>query len=238
MLNIWHIYHTKHKIGVLWDVSNLKNYTTWLQYRCKFATVWTDVVKYLLFYIPISLSSLFIFSFLFSLTLRFPLSSPCISSLPLRPVRDVHPQWRRHSSDDDGVAPTTTARSATLNLTSATQSHSSHSISPMLSHAWSRRSHLEAVVDLTLSHSTSLWLWVFFFFAAIWVDLMVVVGCGLWAVTVAVVVGCGGDGPLLSVWIDGYLFVWIGAESMVVWHLGGGCAWWLVFAGFFFFFSC
>ena len=30
-----------------------------------------------------------------------------------------------------------------------------------------------------------------FFFAAIWVDLMVVVGCGLWAVTVAVVVGYG-----------------------------------------------
>ena len=44
---------------------------------------------------------------------------------------------------------------------------------------------------------------------------MVVVGCGLWAVTVAVVVGCGGDGPLLSVWIDGYLFVWIGAESVI-----------------------
>ena len=34
----------------------------------------------------------------------------------------------------------------------------------------------------------------FFFFAAIWGDLMVVVGCGLWVVTVAVVVGCGGDG--------------------------------------------
>ena len=35
----------------------------------------------------------------------------------------------------------------------------------------------------------------FFFFliiAAIWVDLMVVVGCGLWEVTVAV--GYGGDG--------------------------------------------
>ena len=29
----------------------------------------------------------------------------------------------------------------------------------------------------------------FFFFTAIWVDLMVVVGCGLWPVTVAVVVG-------------------------------------------------
>ena len=34
----------------------------------------------------------------------------------------------------------------------------------------------------------------FFFFAAICFDLMVVVGCGLWAVIVAVVVGCGGDG--------------------------------------------
>ena len=35
----------------------------------------------------------------------------------------------------------------------------------------------------------------FFFFAAIWVDLMVVVGdCGLWAMTMAVVVGYGGDG--------------------------------------------
>ena len=34
----------------------------------------------------------------------------------------------------------------------------------------------------------------FFFLAAIWVDLMVVVGCGLWAMIVAVVVGCGGDG--------------------------------------------
>ena len=34
----------------------------------------------------------------------------------------------------------------------------------------------------------------FFFFPAIWVDLMVVVGYGLWAKTVAVVVGYGGDG--------------------------------------------
>ena len=39
------------------------------------ATIRTDVAKILLFYIPFSLSSLFIFSFLFSLTLRFPLSS-------------------------------------------------------------------------------------------------------------------------------------------------------------------
>ena len=50
--------------------------------------------------------------------------------------------------------------------------------------------------SLSAFHSASLWLWVYLFiyFTAIWVDLMVVVGCGLWAVTVAVVVGCGGDG--------------------------------------------
>ena len=92
MPNIWHIWHTKHKNGALWDVPNLKNYTTWLQYHCKFATVRTNVVKNLLFYILFSLSSLFIFSFLFSLTLRFPLSSPCTGSLFLRrwSFRDRH----------------------------------------------------------------------------------------------------------------------------------------------------
>ena len=35
---------------------------------------------------------------------------------------------------------------------------------------------------------------VFFFFCCNLVDLMVVVGCGLWVVTVTVVVGFGGDG--------------------------------------------
>ena len=99
MPNIWHIYHTKHKNEALWDVPNFKNYTTWLQYRCKFATVRIDVVKILLFYYSLfSLLSLhFFFSLLsllsyipvpslFSLTLRFPLSSPSIDSLSLRPV--------------------------------------------------------------------------------------------------------------------------------------------------------
>ena len=52
----------------------------------------------------------------------------------------------------------------------------------------------------------------FFFFAAIWVDFMVVVGCGLWAVTVAVVVGFGGDGrwwlsvSLMIMGLDNILF--------------------------------
>ena len=92
MPNIWHIYHTKYKNDALWDMLNLKNYTTCLQYRCKFATVRTNVVKNLLFYILFSLSSLFIFSFLFSLTLRFPLSSPCTGSFFLRrwSFRDRH----------------------------------------------------------------------------------------------------------------------------------------------------
>ena len=146
MPSIWHICHTKHKNGVLWDVPNLKNYTTWLQYPCKFATVRTDVAKVLLFYIPFSLSSLFIFSFLFSLTLRFPLSSPCTDSLSLRLVRDVHRQRQRHSSDDD-------------NALRHARSRSNHSISlqPLdLTHApatRSCRSHPEVAVDLMLSHA-------------------------------------------------------------------------------------
>ena len=59
------------------------------------------------------------FSFLFSLTLRFPLSSPCTDSLSLRLVRDVHRQRQRHSSDDD-------------NALRHARSRSNHSISPTL----------------------------------------------------------------------------------------------------------
>ena len=86
------------------------------------------------------------FSFLFSLTLRFPLSSPCTDSLSLRLVRDVHRQRQRHSSDDDN-----TLRHA--------RSRSNHSISlqPLdLTHApatRSCRSHPEVAVDLMLSHA-------------------------------------------------------------------------------------
>ena len=120
---------------------NLKNYTTWLQYRCKFATVRTDVVKVLLFYSPFSLSSHFIFSFLFSLTLRFPLSSPCIGSLSLRPVQDVHRQRRRRQR-----APPRSISLQPLDFT-----HTPATLD--LSHARSRRSHPEAAVNLTLSHA-------------------------------------------------------------------------------------
>ena len=110
MPNIWHICPTKHKNGALWDVSNLENYTTWLQYRCKFATVRIDVAKVLLFYIPFSLSSLFIFFF---------------SLLSHSPVPSLFGQSEMFTVSNDGVALTTTARSAMLDLTHApaTRSH-------------------------------------------------------------------------------------------------------------------
>ena len=59
--------------------------------------------NFLLFYILFCLSSLFIFSFLFSLIHRFPRSSPCTSSLSLWLVRDVHRQRRWSSFNDDSA---------------------------------------------------------------------------------------------------------------------------------------
>ena len=75
-IGIWHICHIKHKNETLSDVPNSKNYKTPLQYE-------QMLQNFLLFYILFSLSSLFIFSFLFSLIHRFPRSSPCTSSLSL-----------------------------------------------------------------------------------------------------------------------------------------------------------
>ena len=111
MSNIWHICHTKHKNGALWDVPNLKNYTTWLQYHCKFATVRTDVAKILLLYIPFSLSSLFIFSFLSLFS--------SLSLLPV-PVPSLFNQPEMFTGSNDGVALMTTARFATLDLADLT----------------------------------------------------------------------------------------------------------------------
>ena len=154
----------------------------------------------------------FIFPFLSSLSSFFLFSSLSLSgSLSLLPVLvpSLFDQSEMFTSNDDGVAPATTARSATLDqprsISPTLQPRSisptlqPRSISLMLSHA---RSHPEAAVDLTLfpllsvrlSLCLSLVVGFFFFLAAIWVDLMVVVGRGLWAVTVAVVVGCGGGG--------------------------------------------
>ena len=121
------------------------------------------------------------------------------SLLSHSPVPSLFNQFGMFTVSDDGVAPKMTARSTTLDLAPATQSHSSHSISPTLDLAdLTPRppsiSHLAILQPLYPSLVVG-----FFFSATIWVDFMVVVGCGLWVVTVAVVVGCGGDGPLLSV---------------------------------------
>ena len=159
-------------------VANLQRYGQMLQ-----------KIYYFIFPFLSPLSSFFLFS---SLSL-----SGSLSLLPV-PVPSLFDQSGKFTVSDDGVAPKMTARSATLDLAPATQSHSSHSISATLN-----------LTDLTpsppsISRSAtlqplylSLVVGFFFFFTAIWVDMMVVVGCGLWAVTVAVVVGCGGDGPLL-----------------------------------------
>ena len=45
MLNIWHISHTKHKNQLLSDVAYVPKLYHICPYRCKFATVWTNMVK-------------------------------------------------------------------------------------------------------------------------------------------------------------------------------------------------
>ena len=143
----------------------------------------------------------FIFPFLSPLSSFLLFSSLSLSDflslLPV-PVPSLFDQFGMFIGSDDSVAPTTTARSTTLDLSHARFSprgrHRSHPLpSPFCP-------------PFTLSLSGY-----GFFFAAIWVDLMVVVGCGLWVVIVAMVVGCGGDGRwwlsvLLMIMRDGIIY--------------------------------
>ena len=149
------------------------------------------------FIILYSLFSLLSLHFFFSLISHSLV--PSLFSLYWFPLSD---QSGMFTINDDGVAPTTTARSATLDLTPTTRSHSSHSISPTLQplDLADLTQRLPSISCSATLQPLCLSLVVgFFFFSAIWVDLMVVVGCGLWAMIVAVVVGCGSDGLLLSV---------------------------------------
>ena len=106
----------------------------------------------------------FIFPFLSPLSSFFLFASLSLSgslSLLLVPVPSLFDQSGMFTVSDDGVAPTTTMRSATLNLALATRSHprSNHSISPTLQPRWisptlsHAQSHPEAAIDLTLSHA-------------------------------------------------------------------------------------
>ena len=68
MLNIWHISHTKHKKQLLSDVAYVPKLYHLCSYRCKFATVWTDVVNQNnVFYLAFSLLSLLVLIFSLSL---------------------------------------------------------------------------------------------------------------------------------------------------------------------------
>ena len=130
----------------------------------------------------------FIFPFLSSLSSFFLFSSLSLSgSLSLLPVLvpSLFDQSEMFTSNDDGVAPATTARSATLDQPhSISPTLQPRSISLMLSHA---RSHPEVAVDLTvfplpsvrLSLCLSLVVGFFFFFGCNlgWSDG----GGGLWA---------------------------------------------------------
>ena len=70
MPNIWHICHTKHQKSLLSDVPNPIKFTTCEQYRCKFATVRTRMLKKKRKFFIHSLSSFFTFSLL-SLSFSF-----------------------------------------------------------------------------------------------------------------------------------------------------------------------
>ena len=168
MSNIWHICHTKYKNEALSDVSNSKNYKTPLQYHLKYETVRTDVAK--IFIVLYSLFSLLSLHFFFSL-------------LSHSPVPSLFDQSGMFTSSDDGIVSTTTARSATLDLTHfRSQPRSILPISPR----GCRRSHplpspLCPPFTLPLSGCGGFYFFLFFiFFAAIWVDLILVSNCGGW----------------------------------------------------------
>ena len=73
MPNIWHICHTKHQKPLLSDVSNLIKFDTCEQYRCKFATVRTRMLKKKIVFYSFSLILFYFFS---SLSFFFFFLSP------------------------------------------------------------------------------------------------------------------------------------------------------------------
>ena len=194
MLNIWHIYHTKYKNDALWDVPNFKNYTTWLQYRCKFATVRTNVVKiyYFIFSFLSPLSSFFLFSSLSlsgSLSL-LPVSVPSLfggeasetdmcqeqNSGADSDYRRAYPLWSTGTTRgwDSASEVEDHWRDWTLRVPTTLDQPCSISptlqpcsISPISPQGRHRSSSLSS---LSTFHSTSLWLWVFFLlqFGLIW----------------------------------------------------------------------
>ena len=158
-----------------------------------------------------------IFPFLSPLSSFFLFSSLSLfGSLSFLPVSvpSLFDQSGMFTDSDDGVAPTTTTRSATLDL----------------SHARSRRSHplpSPFCPPFTLPRFGCGFFFFFFFFAAIWVDLMVVVGYGDddWWWLLVLLMGCLGWGYGCLLWnLAG--FAWVCFELCFwlwwMWWLCGG----------------
>ena len=88
MLNIWHISHTKHKKSSQLDIVNVVKLFHLCPYRCKFATVWTDVVNQKLVFYSTFLSPLiFLFDFLSPFSESVSLS--LLSSKPVLPLLTI-----------------------------------------------------------------------------------------------------------------------------------------------------
>ena len=127
---------------------NLKNYTTWLQYRCKFAMVRTNVVKNLLFYI---LFSLLFLHFFFSLLSHSPV--PSLFGGEASETDTCQEQnsgansdyCREHILREARERQKVEIRPPKQKITDATELSEYRPRS--ISHARSRRSHPEAIVD-------------------------------------------------------------------------------------------
>jgi len=107
MSNIWQLWHTEHKNGILSDIPNLKNYATLLQYRLKYETVRTTIAKWdniiLLRFslssstdISLSVNSISFFSLCHSLSLPSSLCSRKLLKITLIPHCDLAADLASH----------------------------------------------------------------------------------------------------------------------------------------------
>ena len=88
MPNIWHICHTKHKKYLPSDMLYMPKLYHFCPYRCKFATVWTEMVnRNIVFNSAFSLLSLLVFIFSLLLT-----SNP--HQTQLLPQQRKNKMWR------------------------------------------------------------------------------------------------------------------------------------------------
>ena len=263
MPNIWHIYHTKHKKHRIPDVPNPITFTTCEQYRCKFATVRNkNGIILIIFYSQFSLLSLhFHFIFFSSLSpvasilsiLSFPFNLRSVWQWPLSP--EAQAAWATSSPLMAHEPSSSPSLSDLIDLFLSLLVVVVFIVVDWLRFVDRRWCGFWVGVDVGFDVGfglASMWVlgrrWCGFR-RGFWVDVVGVrfgMGEGWWRLLRMIWIGegycwCLFDEMMnrwlcLSVWINGYLYVWIDVESVLVWHLGGGCAWWFFF--FFFFLFC